>query len=450
MRRAPAALLAAAVLAVPISATAVHAAAPRTTATVTATQTWPHRLAPQLFTDVSGDQVVVMGVPDGSGGLSRIVSTTRSPGGAWAPETTLAGPQSGLSEPTVGTSDNGHAAVVWTTGLGGGIHVRVLGAAGTWGATQVFKPIKVYGTPQVVVNADGDVAIAADELSGSDHVAVLRDGIWTVTECPGFSTPAVGLDADGVLYAVSTSEDHGGLGTAYEQRFGLDQKWTPLRQLRGISPMIQDTQLLVSPAGHLTIALGYASRHWLSTYDGDAYFTTAYAVLQQDDWSKPPSIVWRKDGADWLQLDAARHGALWLTWTQWADKVKRKPTRVGLHLQRLGGPVLDLASQPARWTHGGYDVQTVLAPHSRAVTWWRAYAPHTALSAPLQVAVSTPKAAGAPSTALDTAVRWSSLSLNGGYAAGELAWNASVTYRNTKAYGWVERDGSVAVGSVPS
>jgi hypothetical protein len=450
MRRAPAALLAAAVLAVPITATAVHAAPIGTAPTLTAGTTWPHRLAPQLFTDVRGDQVLVMGVPDGSGGLSRIVSTTRSPGGTWTPEKTLAGPLNGLSEPTVGTSDNGHAAVAWTTGLGGGVHVRVLGATGTWGGTHVFKPIKVYGTPQVVVNADGDVAVAADWISGSDHVAVLRDGRWTVTECPGFSTPAVGLDADGVLYAVTAAQDHGGLGTAYEQRYGLDKRWTPLRQIHGVSPMIQDAQLLVSPAGHLTIALGYASKHWLSTYDGDLYFSTAYAVLQQDSWGESPRIVWRKDGADSLELDASRHGAPWLTWTQWADKVKRRPTRVGLHAQRLGGRVLDLASEPVQWTHGGYDAQTVLAPRDRAVTWWRAYAPHTALSGPLQVAVSTPKTAGTPSTTADTAVRWSSLSLNGGYASGELAWNVSVTYRNTKTYGWVERDGSVAVGSDPS
>lgn len=139
-----------------------------------------------------------------------------------------------------------------------------------------------------------------------------------------------------------------------------------------------------------------------------------------------------------------------MTWTQWADKVKRRPTRVGLHLQRLGGLVLDLASQPVRWTHGGYDVHTVIAPHNRAVTWWRAYAPHVALSAPVQVAVSTAATAGSPSTAADTAVRWFPLSVNGGYASGELAWNFGVTYRNTKSYGWVESDGSVAVGRVPS
>ncbi len=108
-------------------------------------------------------------------------------------------------------SPSGYLAVAWNS-FRGTVAARVRQPDGTW-TTAFDTGARGYGlAPQVVVNDRGDVAVAAATFSGADRVGVRRDGAWTSTRTHDYGTPAVGIDARGIVYAATALSQRGGDG----------------------------------------------------------------------------------------------------------------------------------------------------------------------------------------------------------------------------------------------
>ena len=121
--------------------------------------------------------------------------------------------------PAVAVSPSGYLAVAWNS-FGGTVMARVREPDGTWTPTFDTRA-RGYGlVPQVVVNDRGDVAVTAGSFSGASRVGVRRDGAWTSTRTHDYGTPAVGIDARGIVYAATALSQRGGDGDVWLSRPG--------------------------------------------------------------------------------------------------------------------------------------------------------------------------------------------------------------------------------------
>lgn len=371
---------AAALLAVLVPLVAVPAASPAAThevssvgAVLTDVAELPSEVAPTLVAGEDGRLVLVTEVPvAGRRGLFHLLLRTRHGDGAWSAPVVVTdhlrwGP------PAVALARSGALAVAWP-GRHSLLTVRVASADGVWDAPYVVGA-RLYGRPQVRINAAGDVVAAADRWSGAGRVGVRREGTWSTTHVPGYGAPSVGIDDAGVVYTASGYADRGGDGDVTVARLALTGRWSRPQTLGGISRKVQQAELQVAPHGALTLAVGYASHRWVSTVDTESYFTTGYAVLHRASWGEAFRPVWRRDGVTGLTMAASGSGRVRLSWEEWrAPDHERRPTHALVRSRQVlprRGATLTLASQPESVTQGYFATWTALAPDGTATVLWQ-------------------------------------------------------------------------------
>lgn len=326
-----------------------------------------------MVTDSAGRVALVTGVPmPGHPGRYRLVLRTHSDADPWSDPVVVA-PDGTRGPPAAALSPSGYLVVAWA-GAHRLLSVRVRDPDGQWTTPYVTRTA-MYDAPQVHVNESGDVVVAADPWSGSVRIATRRDGVWARSRVPGYGTPSVGIDDAGIVYAASATSNRGGDGWVTMSRLGVTGGWSRPTLVTGVSRKVQEADLLVSPSGALTLAVGYAGRRWVSTIDTEAYFTTSYAVLRRPSWDRPFRRLWRRDGATQLAMATTDTGRLRLTWEEWrAPGTERRSTRALVRNQQVlprSRAAVTLAGQPETVTQGYYQLWTGLAADGSATVLWQ-------------------------------------------------------------------------------
>jgi hypothetical protein len=334
---------------------------------------FPGEGTPVVVADRAGDvALVTTGADAAYPGRVVLLLRRRAADGSWGAPQVLAR-RLPPAAPAAGLSADGGLVVAWV-GRQRLLNARSIPANGPWGRPFVVRA-RIFGSPALAVNADGDAVVTAGPYDGSSRMGVLRDGAWTATRFPAYATPSAGIDAAGVVYAAGGYADRGGQGQAFIARYDRRGRWSSVRRIDGVGQMVQEAELVVSPRGSLTVSVGVASRRWVSTVDTEAYFTTGFYVLHADSWQHPLRRVWRQDGAVNLTMTTTAGDGVRLAWEQWrAPAGARRPTHAQVRTQQVlpsPGPVVRLASQPETLTRGFFALWVVPAAGGAATVVWQ-------------------------------------------------------------------------------
>jgi hypothetical protein len=177
----------------------------------------PNAIAPQIATNRRGDGVLVWTSSGGSG--LGVQASVRRPGKAWGKPTPPLTSGTGPLAPQVALDAQGAALAVWSRSIGG--HSRVQAAAlpsiGTsWSPPRTLSQAGADAlTPQVVLDADGDGAVAWARYNGRSFVVqgAGYDGAGPVLD--RLAVPTAGFAGTRLTFSVAPRDVWSAVGSIH-------------------------------------------------------------------------------------------------------------------------------------------------------------------------------------------------------------------------------------------
>jgi hypothetical protein len=291
-----------------------------------------HAIAPAVASYGSGAVALVQRVEDGA-----VMAYPESDGG-WGAPTDLSpdAATSGIFPPQLVLAPNGAGAALWMEETDGKYEcvVRMRRPDGSWSSPHVMP--RLDGLESFAVNEQGDIA-AIGWNDRNDELLVNIGGAWHATHLntDGDEVQA-GIDDSGTVHVAQINTDHGGEGVIWVRRWTVTGGWTAPDTVTKPNEMVPGMTFAVQPNGTEYVGVGTVSDRWLSTWDTDAYWPTAYYVVKRapgaDSWRR----IWSRDGAQNLRMVADATNVR-LLWEQQADAdPKQRPRQLSLLTQMLG------------------------------------------------------------------------------------------------------------------